>query len=302
MPFDDTTQAGTGLRITKWGDTSPAKPKIDLDAFTTEAMLDRMSDRSSDLDTKRAIREEARRRGVPLKHFNPDWKPTDKPKIDKDSDAHQAAALIAVRGIPLIPTITWAECQLFDNGPSDGKHAHTRYVAKITCTSAAPGSLIANGKRSLCRDWYSFFSTPKQFMRNLKRKKPRHALTEAEMETAVIMAAKMTELDGFCGTVSSKLHGEGTIRAVRQFIALWWCEEDGEQKPRLFIIQETREGEFHNKIVELGNPPEKEGRSAKACRWYARWESEAFSNLMAAATGDNSAVAAKLAAMKGGRA
>jgi hypothetical protein len=246
-------------------------PKIDLDAFTTEAQLDGM------------MAEEARKKGVPKKHFDPNWQPKRKKgdKLDKEAEDYLRAAEAAVRGLPLISCTTWMEVQAFDNGPANGRRAHTQYVLKLTGTAAAAGALMAKDadKRSLSTTRYSFLSTPKIFVRNLRRKKDRHALADFEWTLANSMVEFAADRpDALLGALSCKFYGEGTSRSIGQFACMTWGED---AQPVVMLCQQPRGGEVEAIQIELGHPPKMQpDRKPTACRWYASRYSAEFRKLL----------------------
>src|SRR3954471_12897891 len=152
--FDDDTRDDQRPLFTIWRDDSP-RQKIDLHALTTEALM------------AETMKADAQKRGVPLRHYDPNWKPKHEKgqPLDKDSEEHRKAAEAAVKGLPPVGDLTWLEVQLFDNGPAEGRHAHTRYVLKFTGTSAAAGALVNADKRALSTTRHCFLSTPKNFVR-----------------------------------------------------------------------------------------------------------------------------------------
>src|SRR5215213_8694620 len=230
--FDDDTDGDDQRpRYTIWRDDE-ARQKIDLSQFTTEAML------------AEQLRTDAQKKGVPFRHYDPNFKPRHHKgvKLDKDSDEHRGAAEAAVRGLPLWSSMTWCETQLFDNGPSEGRHAHTRFVLKFTATSAAAGALVNEDRRALSVTRHCYLSTPKNFLRNLKRKKAQHALTQAEWDVVGVLMENVAATEAvegqpspLVGALSCKLHGEGTLRSVGQFAMLSWEMREGEWRPNVLV-------------------------------------------------------------------
>ncbi len=283
-----------GIRITVIGDDKPKR--IDLSAMTTEAMIEQQ------------CRDDARRKGVPRKHYDRHWQPQHKKgePIDKDSDAYQAAAQAAVRGLPLVSTMHWLEVQMFDNGPSAGRHAHTQYVLKFTGSSAAAGALISEDRRALSVTRHCFLATKKNFIRNLKRKKEKHALLPTCWATVerILVLAEDPLVEGqpepLYGSLTMKMHGEGTVRSLGQFAGVQWVMNEGEWRPIIALVQycHRTKVEDHAGLL-LGLPPViKPGRKATACRWYGRLESEEFTRLMERAKDRDADLREKLARMR----
>jgi hypothetical protein len=240
------------LEENKVGDSRPDLPswitvegetprrRIDLSGMTTEAMLHEQ------------MRDTAQRKGVPLKHFDPNWRPKRQKgeKIDRDSEAHQQAVKACMRGLPPFSEITWSEIQLFDNGPGDGRSNHVQYRLKFTATSAAAGALIAPGtdKRALSADQYCSLATAKRFRANMLRKKERHALTPEEWglvdkmkaEVGTVVADMPGSPEPLFGALFFPLHGEGILRTPGQFASVIWIPSGGEWAPVVALYQYFR--------------------------------------------------------------
>src|SRR5690348_8476856 len=90
------------IRIQPREGTVPFPSTPDLDALTTEALLEQ------------TMRADAQRKGVPRRHYDPNWQPKRRKgeAIDKDSDEYRKASEAAVKGLPAVPDLTWLEVQL----------------------------------------------------------------------------------------------------------------------------------------------------------------------------------------------
>jgi hypothetical protein len=257
------------IRLRHCEGTVPLLRGTDLDAMTTEAMLEQ------------AMRADAQRKGVPRKHYDPDWQPKHEKgqPLDKDSGEYRVASEAAVKGLPPVNSLTWMEVQCFDNGPGTGKHAHTQFVLKLTGTTAAAGALMTEDKRSLSTTRHCYLSTPKNFVRNLKRKKAQHALSAEEWTLVTAMMEEIEDRpDALIGALSCKFHGEGTVRSNGQFASVTW--KDG--FPVMTLYQHFhRTGEVDGIRLALGTPPNiKAGRKPTACKWYGKKYSEDFKKLL----------------------
>jgi hypothetical protein len=293
------------IRITVIGE-GPAK--IDLSAFTTEGML------ATTLAAGDQIKDAARKKGVPAKHYDPKWKPKRRKgdPLDRDGVEHQSRVAAVIAGLPAFSSLSWLECQLFDNGPANGRHAHTRFRLKLTGTSAAPGALIGVDKRAVSRTFYASLSSPKQFRANCLRKKDKHALSSEDWQIIDVMKVALGQLparedrpESLMGHLSVKLHGEGTLRVPGQFATLTWDDAGGiGWQPQMTLFQFFRHQDGQTDVGEvlLAPPPQiKPGRKATACAWYGRHESDAFRSLMSQGQNPSAAILPQVQAWKAKR-
>jgi hypothetical protein len=188
--------------------------------------------------------------------------------------------------------------QCFDNGPAEGRHAHTRYVLKVTWTAAAAGALVGEDKRALSQTRYVRLCVAKAFVKNCRRKAERHALDAAEHATVARLVALMAQItavapegapEPLIGAPFTRLRGEGVLRTPRNFALMSWqpTAEGGGFLPVVLLVARGRgESADHELVVELGVPSgtNQDGsrRKATASAYYGAWKSPEYERLLSA--------------------
>jgi hypothetical protein len=213
----------------------------------------------------------------------PRWTPYEKGvPLDRKSPRYIADLENAKMGIPRQEKLTWMQAQLWDNG----EDAKTRYKVRLEYTDQPAEVCTPKGKRAVMKVRHAPFSSRKQFIRNLKRKKKPKVL-EFEWAFLNLLFAQMDRVDeqsseqglppAMFGMVQCVFDGTRTYE--RQYCVLIWSRDaDGIEVPIVATTQHQFGAIPGVEVLGVALKPTKKtpGRSSKASDYVGSWYSDAL--------------------------
>jgi hypothetical protein len=258
---------------TGWGQsTRPPTPPAD-DAPVTDQDGSRAKPRKKDKTGRFAKARPGEPRWTPYQPGVP---------LDRKSPRYLADLENFKRGIPRHEALTWMQVQLWDNG----EDAKTRYKVRLEFTDQPAEVCTRAGKRAVMKVRHAPFSSRKQFIRNLKRKK-KPKVMEFEWAFLNLLFAEMDRVDeqsaeqglppAMFGMVQTVFDGTRTYEG--QYCVLIWSRgADGAEVPIIAITQHQFGAIPGVEVLGVALKPAKKtpGRSSKASDFVGSWFSDAL--------------------------
>jgi hypothetical protein len=258
---------------TGWGQsTRPPTPPAD-DAPATDHDGSRAKPRKKDKTGRFAK----------VRPGEPRWTPYEKGvPLNRKSPRYLADLANARRGIPRHDKLTWMQAQLWDNG----EDAKTRYKVRLEYTDQPAEVCTREGKRAVMKVRHAPFSSRKQFIRNLKRKKKPKVL-EFEWAFLNLLFAEMDGVDeqsaeqglppAMFGMVQCVF--DGTCTYEGQYCFLIWAKTlDGVLLPIVGVTQHAFGALPGLELIPISLKQAKQtpGRSSKASDFVGSYYSDAL--------------------------